>query len=1421
MAQERVDNLFASESWSAVYTAFTNISLKAYDFDTIREALLNYVAQTYPDKFNDFVASSEFIAILDIVAYLGHSLSFRNDMNTRENFLDVAERRESVLRMAKTLGYNKTRPINSRGFVKITSVKTNQTIYDNNGNSLANRTVIWNNANDAEWYDNFVTVLNASLATGSTVDSPSATFVSSGVENYLHNINENPQFKSVKYTFTAPVASKQRNFEIVRTLFEDDDIIEDMPNISNSMTLISRNDNLGPASDRTGFFMFAKIGKLKFKDVTYTNKLSNRIEQILDANVSNTDVWVQKVDSLGNVINEVQKVDNDTRETAIYHSIKNGNGDLVSVHTLEDNKVELVFSDGIFGNAAYGTYRIWYRVVDNETFRVNRDDVRDVSVTIPYIGKDGNEYKLTLTLKTTIDFTENYEGENYISVKRIAPRSYYAQDRMVNAQDYNVLPLSMGTNVISKLKAVNTSHAGKSRFFEMDDVTGHHSNVHVVGSDGSVYIDDESVKLRLPFNRSNGNIDSFIRNELSNVIKNPSLVNLFYETYMFDENHNLYVDIPWWKDPTNPLRGVLDYDIDTGIQVIEGDYLQITDPNGENPEWYRVLNSVFYEVDQYITLDRIAPDGGDIIKIVKSHRTKFTEEEIANIKQYVISNGYIQPFWIWYENFTWNIWYDGIEEDTGDTTLDTRFDESIVKFKITYIPGFRRNDSEFLISFDGKKIVFDSNKEVKFYYSNGDIVVDQKTNLSKQDKLFINYYSGDATLDSIVTSTENDRLTVGVSPLKSVSYNDTTNTVTFDADFKCLGAVDNLNFINEKPEISEISYSHYLISPDCIEYEVDPADDTVIGTSPNYTVGFDLTDADTYLVQLEEIVTNEVSVTTNDYSLSVEPVYVVGDSANTANTANSISATITVDYNWLKSEFGGNFKGEPDAEYFAQARLNKNFILVDASDISPNTLQNVTSADYGTRSDYLLSIDYTNPTNPTYTFTIPESTTGVEINSLDNDIYFKQFGVSEYSFTHVDPLNTDEIYLKDENGNIIPSDAYTISFDGVDTYTITFWETVYENEIINVYQGTSSSSFDNYLLKVICDFKITSQTKIETQKYEILETYIYDNFITNAGYIDNSKVKILSIDSTGNPYGTLSAFKYSSGSANIVLEKYTVDGIEYEKVSTKAVAALDNEYKPDTATIWYNETDSAWLRRYNGEWVQITPEELTSSTHIIYSGIEYRVVNGRSYIDDQFMNFRWDHYADEDKRIDPSTSNIVDMYVLTTDYVKSINTWVFGGSKGPMPTTPNSYELRKLMKPLMNKASISDHVNFIPAKFKIIFGDNAEVQNQAIFKVVKREGTSYTDSEIKTKVSNKINEYFNLDNWDFGDKFYYSELAAYLHKELSDLVASVVITPKYATTKFTDLLSISCEPNEIFLGVTTSKDVRIVSSITTTELTGE
>ena len=69
-----------------------------------------------------------------------------------------------------------------------------------------------------------------------------------------------------------------------------------------------------------------------------------------------------------------------------------------------------------------------------------------------------------------------------------------------------------------------------------------------------------------------------------------------------------------------------------------------------------------------------------------------------------------------------------------------------------------------------------------------------------------------------------------------------------------------------------------------------------------------------------------------------------------------------------------------------------------------------------------------------------------------------------------------------------------------------------------------------------------------------------------------------------------------------------------------------------------------------------------------------------------------------------------------------------------MPVPPNNYELTKLMSKITEKSAIGDHVSYIPAKFKFLFGSSALPENQAVFKVVKRVGTNFTDSEVKALI---------------------------------------------------------------------------------------
>ena len=79
--------LLVTEDWTKIYQSFRNADFQSYDFETIRRILIAYLQENYPEDFNDFIDSSEYIALVDLIAFLGQNLSFRIDLNARENFL--------------------------------------------------------------------------------------------------------------------------------------------------------------------------------------------------------------------------------------------------------------------------------------------------------------------------------------------------------------------------------------------------------------------------------------------------------------------------------------------------------------------------------------------------------------------------------------------------------------------------------------------------------------------------------------------------------------------------------------------------------------------------------------------------------------------------------------------------------------------------------------------------------------------------------------------------------------------------------------------------------------------------------------------------------------------------------------------------------------------------------------------------------------------------------------------------------------------------------------------------------------------------------------------------------------------------------------------------------------------------------------
>ena len=177
------------------------------------------------------------------------------------------------------------------------------------------------------------------------------------------------------------------------------------------------------------------------------------------------------------------------------------------------------------------------------------------------------------------------------------------------------------------------------------------------------------------------------------------------------------------------------------------------------------------------------------------------------------------------------------------------------------------------------------------------------------------------------------------------------------------------------------------------------------------------------------------------------------------------------------------------------------------------------------------------------------------------------------------------------------------------------------------------------------------------------------------------------------------------------------------------------------------------------------------------------VRNGRAsgqntaLIEQDAVIFKWKHVAPKDVRIDPSISNIVEMLVLTNSYYEEIQKYKnVPGTEYPLSPTPA--QLSTEFKKLNEFKNVSDSLIFKSADFKLLFGDDAEPECQAKFRIVKLPGTTISDNEIRSKVINAFNAYFAVDNWEFGETFYFTELSSYVHQRLGSSIGSIVIIPK-------------------------------------------
>jgi hypothetical protein len=210
---------------------------------------------------------------------------------------------------------------------------------------------------------------------------------------------------------------------------------------------------------------------------------------------------------------------------------------------------------------------------------------------------------------------------------------------------------------------------------------------------------------------------------------------------------------------------------------------------------------------------------------------------------------------------------------------------------------------------------------------------------------------------------------------------------------------------------------------------------------------------------------------------------------------------------------------------------------------------------------------------------------------------------------------------------------------------------------------------------------------------------------------------------------------------------------------------------------------------------------------------DYKAALGRDK-----LQFRYLHAADEDNRIDPSISNIIDVYVLTREYDLAFREYLNNiRTTKPLPLSTDEIFLN-YGGPLEQIKSLTDEIIYHPAKYRIIFGEKADPSLQATIKIIKNTDIYTNDNDIKATVIQYINQYFSLNNWDFGDTFYMSEMSAYLIQEMAPNIVSILLVPLQIGQGFGSLYEIRAEDDEILVSGATVNNIEIIDEITAEEI---
>ena len=689
MAQTtRQNSLLVQQDWTKIYQTFTNADFTSYDFETIRNVMINYIKTYYPETFNDFIESSEFVAIIDMISFLGQSLAFRTDLNARENFIDTAQRRDSILKLARMLSYNPQRTSAASGLLKIDSIRTTESIIDSNGINLSNATINWNDLTNDNWLEQFTTILNATLVSSESIGKPGNSQSLNGVQTDEYTINLTTNVLPVA-KFTASINGTSMPFEAVSaTSVGKSFIYEDDPTKLGKFNILYQNDNNGNGSNNTGFFLYFKQGALNATSFTVQNSVPNNYVTVATNNIVNGDQWLYATNVNGAPTTLWEQVPALPGINVIFNNLTEKN--LYQVNTLTNDQVNLIFGDGSFANIPQGSFIFYFRTANGLTYNISPSDLASVAIPLVYVSANNTLETLTIVASLKYTVTNANAAPSSSSIQTNAPQQYYTQNRMINGEDYNIFPQTTFPS-IQKIKAVNRTSSGVSMYLDALDPTGSFSSTNIFCDDGTITANNNVLSTSFSFLTTN-DIYNAIYNQIIPIIGSTEMQNYYYATFPRFLAPNANIQFSQYSVSTSSSTGYLQLlgvtqQAGTGVSgnlqyVSTGASLQFTTNSTTS---YASVSSIVANNDittpSLISLGTVVPTGSVLNSIVPPYKTTLTTSVINQIIAYIQTN---VNFGLYYDqvNQIWN--YISPTTIGSSTNWMIKFNYSQGLYTVTY-----------------------------------------------------------------------------------------------------------------------------------------------------------------------------------------------------------------------------------------------------------------------------------------------------------------------------------------------------------------------------------------------------------------------------------------------------------------------------------------------------------------------------------------------------------------------------------------------------------------------------------------------------------------------------------------------------------------------------------------------------------------